>query len=378
MINLHQPDLGQAELAAVAEVFADSWAGHGPRTQAFEAKFAEHLGVDADHLVFLNSATAALFLSCELLGLTAGDEVVLPSNSFVAAANAIVRNGGQPVFCDVDPRTLNPTPEDVAKVLTRRTKAVVVLHYGGAPGEVAGISELCRERGVVLVEDAACAVSSDVNGRACGTFGDLGVWSFDAMKILVTADGGMLYARNLEHARRARRLAYHGLEKASGFAAARESARWWEVDLQETGHRFIGNDLAAALGTVQLRRLPDFVHRRRAIAAQYDQLLSGVPGVTLPPALPDGHVSSHYFYWVRVDAEIRNQVAVQLLERGVFTSFRYPPLHKVPLYRSNAILPATEHASRSTLLLPLHQGLDDHEVRTVADEFRKAVEYHLS
>ncbi|GLW89884.1 DegT/DnrJ/EryC1/StrS family aminotransferase [Actinokineospora globicatena] len=376
MINLHQPDLGQDELVAVAEVFADNWPGHGPRSAAFEAAFAEHLAVDPDLVVFLNSATAGLFLACELLDLAPGDEVVLPSISFVAAANAVVRAGARPVFCDVDPRTLNPTAQDIASVLTGRTRAVVVLHYGGAPGDIEAISVLCRERGVELVEDAACAVGSSVRGRLCGTFGDLGVWSFDAMKVMVTGDGGMLRAKTPDQARRARRLAYHGLDKSGAFAAARESARWWEVDPAEPGHRFLGNDLAAALGMVQLRRLPDFLRRRRAITELYDRLLSEVPGVAVPPALPDGHVSSHYFYWVQMAADIRDAVAAQLLSRGVYTNFRYSALHEVPLYGSSATLPSAERASRGTLLLPLHPRLDDLEVSTVADEFHKAVEQH--
>ncbi|MFC8623401.1 DegT/DnrJ/EryC1/StrS family aminotransferase [Streptomyces anulatus] len=375
MINVFQPTLGDEELAAVSEVFAGNWLGHGPRTKEFEEGFAAHLGVDPAHLVFINSGTAGLFLATELLGLGPGDDVVLPSASFVAAGNAIAATGARPVFCDVDPRTLNPTAAHIEQVLTSRTKAVLVLHYGGHPGEIAAIADLCREKNVTLIEDAACAVASTVEGTACGTFGDLAMWSFDSMKVLVTGDGGMLYVRDAELAARARRLAYHGLAQQSGFAAAKVSHRWWELNVRDFGRRVIGNDITAAIGLVQLRRLPDFVARRRVITETYDRLLADADGVVLPPALPEGHTSSYYFYWVQLDPAIRDQVAADLLDSGVYTTFRYPPLHKIPAYLAAASdFPGTESSSENTLLLPLHQGLDDTDVHTVAAALRKAVE----
>ncbi|MEU7999410.1 DegT/DnrJ/EryC1/StrS family aminotransferase [Micromonospora sp. NPDC049060] len=376
MINVFQPTLGAEELDAVRAVFDSSWLGHGPRTREFEQEFAAHAGLVPERTIFINSATAGLFLAVELLALGPGDEVVLPSISFVGAANAIASAGARPVFCDVDPRTLNPSVADVERALTPTTKAVILLHYGGVPGEVAEIAELCRRRGVALVEDAACAVASTVDGRPCGSFGDIAMWSFDAMKILVTGDGGMLHVRDAELARRAHRLAYHGLEHASGFSAAGKGVphRWWELDVREFGRRVVGNDLTAAIGLVQLRRLPGFVARRREIAAEYDRLLADVEGVRLPPPLPAGQRSSHYFYWVQLDPEIRDQVAADLLDIGIYTTFRYAPLHKVPAYGAGWHLPGADEAARTTLLLPLHQGLDDADVRTVVDGLRKSVE----
>ncbi|MDX3645345.1 DegT/DnrJ/EryC1/StrS family aminotransferase [Streptomyces sp. MB09-02B] len=376
MINVFQPSLGDEELQAISEVFADNWLGHGPRTREFEAQFAGHLGVDAEQVLFINSATAGLFLATELLELGPGDDVVLPSASFVAAGNAVAATGARPVFCDVDVRTLNPTAADVERALTPRTKAVLVLHYGGYPGDIAAIAALCEERGIPLIEDAACAVASSADGTACGTFGDVAMWSFDSMKVLVTGDGGMLYVKDRELARKARRLAYHGLQQSNGFAAAKVSARWWELNVQNFGRRVIGNDITAAIGIVQLRRLPQFVARRRQIAEHYDRLLADVAGVTLPPALPQGHASSYYFYWVQLDPAIRDQVAADLLEQDIYTTLRYPPLHKVPAYRAEHLaLPGTEACAERTLLLPLHQGLDDTQVHSIAAALRKSVEH---
>ncbi|WP_019819649.1 DegT/DnrJ/EryC1/StrS family aminotransferase [Saccharomonospora saliphila] len=372
-INIFQPSLGEQELAAVAEVFESNWLGHGPRTARFEAEFAAHLGVGAEHTVFINSCTAGLFLAMELLELSEGDEVVLPSISFVAAANAVAATGARPVFCDVDPRTLNPDAEHIEAKLTERTKAVVVLHYGGYPGDIERIAALCRARGVPLVEDAACAVASTAGGTTCGTFGDIAMWSFDAMKILVTGDGGMLYLRDADLARRARRLAYHGLEQSSGFSNAKVSHRWWELDVRDFARRQIGNDLTAAIGLVQLSRLKDFVRGRAEVVARYDRALADVAGVRLPPPLPDGHTSSYYFYWVQLDAAIRDAVAADLLAAGVYTTFRYPPLHKVRAYASDEVLPNAERAAEETLCLPLHQSLSETDVRTVVEAVRGAV-----
>lgn len=376
MINVFQPSLGAEELAAVEEVFSSNWLGHGPRTERFEAEFAAHLGAEPEQVIFINSCTAGLFLATELLELGPGDDVVLPSVSFVAAANAIAATGARPVFCDVDPYTLNPTAAHVEEVLTPRTKAVLVLHFGGHPGDIAAIAATCRRRGVTLIEDAACAVASTADGTACGTFGDIATWSFDAMKVLVTGDGGAFYARDPELARKARQLAYHGLEQSSGFSSAKVSHRWWELNVQSFGRRIIGNDLTAAIGSVQLRRLPEFVARRREIAESYDRLLGDNAAVRLPPHLPAGHTGSYYFYWVQLDPAIRDRVAADLLARDIYTTFRYPPLHRVPAYRGHTRdLPGTDAAADATLLLPIHQGLDDAEVETVADELRKAVEH---
>lgn len=375
MIHMFQPSVGAEELAAVSEVFDSDWLGYGPRTQAFEKEFGDHLGVPAESVLFINSATAGLHLTMELLEAGPGDDVLLPSVSFVANANSVAASGARPVFFDVDPHTLNPSIAAIEAALTPRTKAVTVLHYGGQPGEVVAISELCRERGITLIEDAACAVGSSVDGKACGTFGDIGIWSFDSRKIITTGDGGMIYVRDAGLARRAHRLAYHGLEDRGAFAtAAKEPRRWWDLTVHDLGRRLIGNDITAAIGRVQLRRLAGFIERRGAIAAEYDRLLAGCEGVALPPRPPAGHVSTNYFYWVRLDADLRDGVAEDLLRQGVYTTFRYPPLHRVPLYGADVDLPGTDEAAATILLLPLHQALTDADVRRVAHEFRAAVE----
>jgi dTDP-4-amino-4,6-dideoxygalactose transaminase len=373
MINLFQAALGDEELAAVQEVFRSGWIGRGPRTDEFVAAFGEHVAVEAEHLVAVNSCTEGLFLAMELLDVGPGTEVVLPTVSFVGAANAVASRGARPVFCDVDPRTLNPTVDDVVARITRRTKAVVVLHYGGHPGDVADIAGLCREHGIALVEDTACAVASRVGERSCGTFGDIGVWSFDAMKVLVAGDGGMLFCRDGDLAARAAQLGYLGLTHASGWADAGHRDRWWEFEVTSPARRSIMGDLNAAIGNVQLRRLPALTARRRAIADRYDQELPELSPVRCPPRLPEGHSSSYFFYWVQVEPEVRDRLAHLLLDRGVYTTFRYLPLHQRAIYGSEAALPRAEAAAARTLCLPTHNGLDDAAVDQVIDAMRGAI-----
>jgi aminotransferase len=375
MINVFQPTLGDAELAAVRDVFASGWIGRGPRTRAFEKSFGKHLGVGVEHVTSVNSCTEGLFLAMELLGLGAGDEVVLPTISFVGAANAVAARGARPVFCDVDPRTLNPGVDDIAACLSPRTRAVILLHYGGYPGEIVLIAELCHERSIALVEDAACAIASTVDGKMCGTFGDIGTWSFDAMKIVVSGDGGMMYFRDPELTARAVTRAYLGLSQESGVAraAAGGPGRWWDFEVLSFSRRSISNDLLAAIGSVQLARLPEFLSRRREVAEYYDRELADLPQLHCPPALPPGHASSYYFYWIQVDAMRRDTLAAHLLDLGIYTTFRYLPLHQRRAYGAECTLPNAECAAARTLCLPMHQALDDAAVEAVVAGVRSAL-----
>jgi dTDP-4-amino-4,6-dideoxygalactose transaminase len=365
MIQLFRPTLGEEELSAVSEVFESGWIGRGPRTDAFEDAFAGHLGVETSQVMSISTCTEGLFMAMELLGIEAGDEVVLPTVNFVGAANAIADCGATPVFCDVDRRTLNARVEDIEAQLTNRTRAVLPLHYGGYPGQIEEIASLCRDRGIYLIEDAACAVSSRSGTRACGTFGDIGTWSFDAMKILVTGDGGAVYIRDPELAERAGKLAYLGLETESGFSAAANAERWWEFEISSFSRRAIVNDITSAIGLVQLEKLPGFVARRRQVHERYDAELGGLDWLQTPPPMSVGQTSSYYFYWLQLDERKRDDLAAHLRENDVYTTFRYYPLHLVSMYGSTLPLPEAERAAAETLCIPIHQALSDEDVEKV-------------
>ncbi len=366
MIHLFRPSFGAREKQAVAEVLQSGWVGRGARTREFEAAFAAHLRVRRDHVVSVSSCTEGLFHAIAALRLGSGDEVVLPALSFVGAANAVAASGATPVFCDVDRRHLNPRRASIEAAVTPRTRAVIVLHYGGVPLELSEIAELCRRQGLWLIEDAANSVASTEDSRACGTFGDIGVWSFDAMKILVTGEGGMVWCRDPQVLHRIRRHAALGLVSFSAFESEK-TRRWWELEVTGFGRRSILPDTAAALGLVQLRRLPAFVRRRRHIHRFYLRALADLDWLALPPEPPPGIRNSHYFFWVQCAGQQRDALAYYLRDHGVYTTFRYHPLHLVPIYGSTARLPKAEAAAESTLLLPQHQGLSRQDLEKVVD-----------
>jgi aminotransferase len=370
LINVFQPSLGERELEAVARVFESNWTGRGKITGQFEAGFADHLGVPRERVRSVACCTEGLFQSIELLGIGRGDEVVLPTISFVGMGNAVAAHGVTPVFCDVDPRTLNATVDTIEAKLTERTKAVAIIHYGGLPCEMDEIVDLLASRGIALIEDSACSVSSTYRGRACGTFGDVGVWSFDSMKILVTVDGGMMYLRDAELAQRAEEALYLGLRTTSGLASRAEN-RWWEFEISGFGRRAIINDVSAAIGLEQLERLPSFIERRREIHERYDRELADVDGLLTPPPVPAHATSSYYFYWLQAEPEQRDGLARHLKERNVYTTFRYYPLHLVERYGSHVALPAAERATLSTLCIPIHQSMTEDDVERVVDAVRE-------
>lgn len=369
MINVFQPSLGDEELAAVREVFRSNWIGKGKKVEEFETKYAAALGVERKLLRTTTCCTEGMFQIVALLGLREGDEVILPTISFVGAANAIAASGARPVFCDVDPYTLNVTAIDIEKHITPRTKAILPLHYGGAPCELDDLLALARHHDLKVVEDNACSPLSRYKGRSTGTIGDFGSWSFDAMKILAMGDGGMVYCADPTDAERIERQFYLGLVTKSGLANKSDN-KWWEFEIDGFGRRAILNDISAAIGVEQLRKLPDFIARRREICATYDAAFAELEWLRRPPASLSYTESSYYLYWIQTEPQTRDELARYLRERGIYTTFRYFPLHLVDYYGSRPSLPNAEMAARTTLCLPLHQALSEQDVAQIIDAVR--------
>lgn len=367
MINLFQPQVGEDELAAVGDVFASAWLGAGARLTEFERAFAEHLHRPAEEVLSVASCTEGLFQVFAALGFGPGDEVVLPTVSFLGAAHAVRSTGARVVLCDVDPVTLNPTVEHIERVLTSRTKAVAVLHYGGRPGEVADIAELTRRRSILLVEDAACGLGATATGHPCGTLGDVGVWSFDAMKTVTAGDGGMIWSRDPELAERLRAAIRLGVG-SSGFSRRASGTRWWEIDPDTLGRRGTMNDIAAAIGLVQLRRLPEFLLRRAEVAARYEEAFATLPWISFPH--PPDPAAARTFWWLQTDPQHRDRLAAHLLAHGIYATFRYWPLHAMRMYRDDRDYPGADRAAATTLLLPLHPALSDADVDRIVNEVR--------
>ena len=370
MIQLFSNSLGRQELKAVERVFGTRWVGMGKECRAFEEAFASHLGTQRCLLV--NNCTAGIYIALKSLGIGRSDEVIISTVNFVATAGAVVELGAKPVFADVDERYLNIIPDEIERLRTRKTKAVFLLHYGGHPVRFDDIVAACGGR-LKVFEDSANSIDSTYHNRHCGTLGDAAVFSFDAMKTLVMCDGGAVVFKDQRHYQKALPLRYLGLvtETRSGFdTMGRGNQRWWEYDLETVSGRFISNDALAAIGRVQLARLEGFVARRKKIWQYYQREFSKIAGIEIPPEPLAATTSSYYLYWIKVGSR-RDSLAKYLIDKGIYCSFRYFPLHLVPYYRSEGVrLPHAEKINKTTLNIPLHQNLSDSEVDYIVSTVR--------
>jgi perosamine synthetase len=354
-----RPWLGEEEAAAAAEAISSGWVAQGPRVAAFEAAFAERVG--AAHGVALSSCTTALHLSLHLVGVGPGDEVVVPSLSFIATANAVRHTGAEPVFADVDVATGNVTAATVEAVLGPRTRAVVLVHQGGVPAEVDELRRLCAERGVELVEDAACAAGSTYRDAPVGTGARLAAWSFHPRKLLTTGEGGMLTTDDAELAARARRLREHGMSVSA--AERHASARPVLEQYLEVGFNYRMTDIQAAVGLVQLRKLDLMISRRRKLAARYQRILGAVDGVRTvrDPAYGTSNFQS---FWVELTPAFplhRDVLLARLAEHGVSARAGIMAAHLQPAYAGHphVPLPVTERLTSRTLILPLFHAMTE-------------------
>ena len=370
MINVMQPTLGEEELSRIKEVFDSNWIGKGQLVSEFEREYAQHLGSTPDKVLSTNCCSEGLFSSMYLCGIQPGDEVIVPTISFVGAGNAVCANGSRLVLCDIDPRTLNARAEDIEKVITPKTKAILLLHYGGIPCDMDSIMSLAEIYHLKVIEDCAAGVCSTYKGQALGTFGDIGMWSFDAMKILVCGDGAILHFKTPELREKADKWLYFGLMTKSGYENS-VAQKWWEFDISCFGHRAIMNNVTAAMALEQLKKLPIFMEKRSAVHAAYNEGLKDISWLDLPLPMEDGCKSSYYFYHIQVKNGKRDELARFLRENGIYTTYRYFPLHRVPHYGISGSFPGADYAADHTLCLPMHQSLTESEVQLVVDRIRE-------
>lgn len=367
MINVYQPTLGKEELNALEKVFESNWIGKGKKVAEFEEKYAEHLGTSKDLVLTTNCCSEGLFSSMHLLGIQPGDEVIVPTISFIGAGNAVCAHGAKLVLCDVDPHTLNVRAEDIEKVITPKSKAILLLHFGGIPCEMDEIMRLAKKYNLKVIEDCAAGVCSTYKGKALGTIGDMGMWSFDAMKILVCGDGAMLHFNTPELRKKADRWLYFGLETKSGYENS-VAQKWWEFDISCFGHRAVMNDMTAAVALEQLKKLPEYMVKRKAVHEFYNENLKQFSWIDLPQSLPENCKSSYYFYHVQLTNGKRNEYAKFLRENGIYTTYRYYPLHRVPGYGAVGEFPNADYAADNTLCLPMHQSLSRQDLDFIVEK----------
>jgi dTDP-4-amino-4,6-dideoxygalactose transaminase len=368
LINVFEPDLGSLELDALGATISSKWIGKGKKEEAFRNAFGSLVGVPGNLIVTYNSCTEAFFQLFEFLNLPQGSEVVLPTVSFVGVANSVAASSLRINFCDINPNTGNPDLADVQSSVTANTRAVIFQHYGGNMGEIEKIAEFCRQNGILLIEDAAAALGSTFNGKSAGTFGDFGLWSFDAMKSISCGDGGALYSKSSAVADSLRIQGYLGLDFTSGLDRSTESNdRWWNFEVKNFGRRSILNDLAASIGLVQLSRFAEKSEKRNHLSKLYSSSLVSIPGVKVlvqESSQTTGH--SHYFLPLWVESR-RDDLANFLKTNDVYTTFRYLPLHRQEIYESDASLPSADEFAEHVLLLPMHTNLKPEEVEMICD-----------
>jgi len=364
-----RPSITALEREAVLDVLDSGWLTTGPRTKEFEARFAETVG--SRHAVALNSATAALHLALEGLGVGPGDEVIVPTWTFAASAEVITYRGAVPILVDVDESTLNATLATIEEAITPRTKAVMAVHFGGQPMAIGEVVGQLDRRGIPVVEDSAHAFPSRIarlGGRFAGTIGRVGAFSFYATKTITTGEGGMLVTDDDSLADRARLMSLHGISRHAWNRYAAGGS--WSYEIEDAGYKYNMTDLAAALGLAQLSRAEELLAARRDLAAGYRErfLQSGFDDlIQLPEDAPDGSHAWHLFV-VRLRLERlsidRAAVMDQLQERGIGASVHFIPLHMHPYYRARPEttprpLPIASREFERVVSLPIWPGMTD-------------------
>lgn len=359
-----RPWLGAEEAAAAAAAVASGWIAQGPKVREFEVAFAAKVG--ASEAVAVSSCTAGLHLSLLLAGVGRGDEVIVPSLSFIATANVVRYVGAEPVFADVDPVTANLTAKTVEAVLGPRTRAVLAVHQAGVPADVAELRRLCDPHGVLVLEDAACAAGSRVGDVPVGTGALVAAWSFHPRKILTTGEGGMLTTDNPEWAARARQLREHGMTVSA--ADRHGSDRLVLEQYVETGYNYRMTDVQAAVGLVQLGKLDEMVERRRSLASGYRERLKRLPGLQVVEDPPYGQ-TNYQSFWVLLPDDFpvgRDDVLRAMLVAGVSCRRGIMAAHLEPAYADCAgDLPVTERLTSRSLILPMFHTMTADEQDTV-------------
>jgi dTDP-4-amino-4,6-dideoxygalactose transaminase len=338
---------------AVVDTVRSGWWSMGPRVEEFELAFADFCGADSAFAV--SNGTAALHLALLAVGCGPGDEVILPSLNFVAAANTIVHTGATPVFCDIQgTHNLNLDVRDLEAAITPATRALVLLHYGGHPCDVDAVLELARARGIVVIEDAAHALGSFWNGRHCGTFGDIGCFSFFSNKNLPTGEGGMVVTNDGELAERIRLLRSHGMTTLTW---DRQRGHAHSYDVVAHGYNYRLDEIRAAIGLVELRRLPANNAERARLVECYRTALDGLVGIEMPFAPRDLAESSHHLAVIVIpEGHQRDAFRTALAEAGIQTSVHYPPIHSFTAYSGaepSRALPVTDAVAPRLVTLPL-------------------------
>jgi len=374
------PHITQAEIDEVVDTLRSGWLTTGPKTKRFEREFATRVGTP--YALAVNSATAAMHLALDALGLQPDDEVIVPVYTFTATAEVVVYFRAKPIFVDVDPVTCNLDPAQLEKHITPRTRAIMVVHIAGLPAEMDAIGALAKTYNLSVIEDAAHAFPAKYRGQMIGTISDFTAFSFYATKTLATGEGGMLTTANPEFAERASMMALHGISRDAWKRYSAEGS--WYYEVLQAGYKYNMTDIAAALGLHQLARSQWLLERRRSIAQRYTEAFSQWPEVEPPPN--PAHVEhAWHLYLLRLRPErltITRDAFIQALTKAnIGTSVHFIPLHLHPFYRDTYHLqaedfPAALHAYQRVISLPIYPGMADEDVEDVIAAIEQIIAEH--
>jgi dTDP-4-amino-4,6-dideoxygalactose transaminase len=373
------PALGEEEIAEVVATMRSGWIGTGPRVHQFQEDFRAYVG--SPHAVALNSCTAALHLVMLAAGVGPGDEVITTPMTFCATANAIIHAGATPVFADCDRRTLNIDPEQIARKITPRTRAILPVHFAGRPCDMTAILDIARKHGLKTIEDCAHAIESQIGDRHVGTFGDFGCFSFYVTKNVTTGEGGMVVCDDAKAANRIKTLGLHGMSKDAWNRFGDQGFKHYEV--VEVGYKYNMMDLQAAIGLCQLRKVERFWLRRQEIWNRYQEAFADLPlAAPLPPAAGTRHAYHLYTLILDIDkiGRSRDDMLNALTRLNIGAGVHYRALHTHPFYADTyrlqpADFPHAEYISQRTLSIPLSAKLTDEDVSDVIDAVRRVVSH---
>lgn len=372
MIQIAKPYLTTDEAQAVYETVLTGWITQGPKVQEFEECFAEYVG--AQYAVAMTSCTTALHAALAVSGVGPGDEVIIPSLSFIATANTVVNCGATPVFVDIDPATCNIDPGQIEAAITKRTKVLMPVHQMGWPVELDVIQKIATKYHLLLIEDAVCAIGSAYKEKRIGGHGNLACFSFHPRKVITTGEGGMITTDDAETAQKLRMFRHHGMSISD---LDRHQAQKVMIEHYPTiGYNYRMTDMQAAMGIIQMQKLPQILEKRRAIAQQFNEAFSHIPCLRVP-LVPDYVAHNYQSYWVEVledSPRSRDALMQSLLEQGIATRRGIMAIHQEPCYLKYCrTLPQTERITATTLILPLYPSMTTDEVQYVTKTLKRAL-----
>ncbi len=365
MIPVSRPSIGKEELMAVEKVFQTGWLGLGSFVFDFENMIKEYL--PAKNVIAVNTGTTALHIALDALGIGHGDEVIVPSLTFAASVQAITQTGASPVFCEVNEFDLNIDVSDVKKRITKRTKAILPVHYCGKSCDMDSLMELADKNGIKIVEDAAHAFGSSYKGKKIGSFGHITCFSFDPIKNITTGEGGAVVVGDDELAEKIRRKRILGIDKDTWYRY--QNKRSWFYEVLEQGYRYHMSNINAAIGIEQFKKLDRFILRKREITKRYDQAFSELDGVKILEN--DYNETAQFCYIIRVLNNKRDLLMDYLKDKGIGSGVHYIPNHLQPFFKTYHVkLPITEKISEEILTLPLYYDMTDYNVESVINSVR--------